>query len=90
MKTVSVLLPCDSTQLINLLESKLRDGVVTFAYKKKSTEELRIARGTLNPNLFEYHYKGKKRKKPKDCVLYWDIDKGNWRMLKTYNLIQVI
>lgn len=77
-------------QLRNEIIVRMQKGVVTFAYKKKTTGELRIAHGTLDTSLYDYTSKGSHRKMPDDQYCYWDMDKQGWRCFKDYNLIKII
>lgn len=77
---------------INLSEaivSKLAEGPVEFAYRKKSGE-LRIAKGTTNLSHIpeENHPQGYERniKRP-DNKPYWDLNSNGWR---AFNLGQVV
>lgn len=89
MNDISVKRPADSREMINGLLERMRRGVVTFAYKKESTEEVRIARGTLDGTLFDYEFKtGGHRPRP-GLVTYWDMDRQGWRSLKEENILQI-
>lgn len=82
MQTVSFIVNED---LAAELRERLREGVVTFIYKKESTGEPRLARGTTRPGLFSYEFKGKPSHDPRR-VNYYDLDRGGWRCLLADNL----
>lgn len=90
MATITVKTSGSQDELIERLRKKLREGEVTFAYKKKSTDELRIARGTTNTSLFNYNFHSEKPKELIDQINYWDLEKNEWRSLKTENIIKIM
>lgn len=89
MNEISVIRPAGGGELARELVSRMRAGIVTFAYKKKSTSQVRIAHGTLDPSLIDYEYKGSPREPPEGQITYWDTDKGGWRSLKEENILQI-
>lgn len=60
----------------------------SFAYRKKDGS-LRIAKGTLDPNLIpaDQQPKGSGFGKPADLVSYWDMNVQGWRAFDTNNLL---
>lgn len=72
------------------LRSLLKQGEVRFLFKKKSDETVRYARGTTNTDLFDYTFKGSKRKKNDSVIEFFDLDKGEWRSCKIENLILIL
>lgn len=65
------------------LIEKMRSGEATFKYKKKSTGEVREARGTLNLSMVPEDHQPKgvdSDKKVNDTTqAYYDLDKQGWR-----------
>lgn len=90
MNEITVRKPDTDLHLAATLVEKMRDGVVTFAYKKESTGEARIAHGTLNGALFHYEYKTAGRKPAEGIITYWDMDKQGWRSLHGENILQIL
>lgn len=90
MNEITVIKPDTDLQLAAILVEKMREGVVTFAYKKESTGEARIAHGTLNKALFHYEYKSADRKPSEGIITYWDMDKQGWRSLHEGNILQIL
>ena len=70
------------------LRERLRESVVTFIYKKKSTGEPRLAHGTTKKELFSYEFKGKPCHDPRR-INYFDLDRGEWRSLLVKNLVSI-
>lgn len=89
MHTITINIRENVYSMANVLRLRLSAGAVTFVYKKESTGELRIAHGTLCPLLFTYERKGG-REPPHDQISYWDLDKGQWRSVKTRNIIRIL
>lgn len=90
MNEITVIKPDTDLHLTAILVEKMRDGVVTFAYKKESTGEARIAHGTLNKDLFHYEYKNPNHEPKEGIITYWDMDKQGWRSLHEENILQII
>lgn len=90
MNDITVSRPADNSNLVRLLKAKMEVGVVTFAYKKVSTNEVRIARGTTNSSLFQYEYKNPQHEPTPGIITYWDMDKQGWRSLHEDNILQII
>ena len=77
------------------LKKKLKSGIVTFIYKKKSTGETRHAVGTTNIALIPREkrlkpYKERTRRAPSDSIVYYDLDKEDVRSLKDRFLQRVV
>ena len=77
------------------LKKKLKSGIVTFVYKKKSTGETRHAVGTTNIALIPKEkrlkpYKERTRRAPSDSIVYYDLDKEDIRSLKDRFLQRVV
>ena len=77
------------------LKKKLKSGVVTFIYKKKSNGETRRAVGTTNISLIPKEkrlkpYNERTRRAPADSIVYYDLDKEDIRSLKDHFLQRVV
>lgn len=77
------------------LKKKLKSGIVTFIYRKKSTGETRRAVGTTNIALIPKEkrlkpYKERTRRAPSDSIVYYDLDKEDVRSLKDHFLQRVV
>ena len=77
------------------LKKKLKSGIVTFIYRKKSTGETRRAVGTTNIALIPKEkrlkpYKERTRRAPSDSIVYYDLDKEDVRSLKDRFLQRVV
>lgn len=77
------------------LKKKLKSGIVTFIYRKKSTGETRRAVGTTNIALIPKEkrlkpYKERTRRAPSDSIVYYDLDKEDVRSLKDSFLQRVV
>ena len=77
------------------LKKKLKSGIVTFLYRKKSTGETRRAVGTTNIALIPKEkrlkpYKERTRRAPSDSIVYYDLDKEDVRSLKDRFLQRVV
>ena len=71
------------------LVALMKQGIVEFIFKKKSTGELRKAKGTLKRNLIPLEFqrkRGRPKKRPEDLVIYYDVDKQDIRSFKDYLL----
>ena len=90
MNDITVSRPSNNADLVRLLKAKMETGVVTFAYKKVSTGEVRIARGTTCKTLYHYCFKSSDREPVPGIITYWDMDKENWRSLHEENILQII
>ena len=71
------------------LKAKLQSGVAHFEYVKKNGE-IREAWGTTCSNLMKAKvYGGGIRRDFVNCVVYWDVEVGDFRSLRFENLIKV-
>lgn len=71
------------------LVALMKQGIVEFIFKKKSTGELRKAKGTLKRTLIPPEFqrkRGRPKKRPEDLVIYYDVDKQDIRSFKDYLL----
>ena len=75
--------------LLNELKTRMRRGVVKFAYLKKSGE-VRIAYGTMMPTLVDDHINGRGNcgDVRKVCT-YFDVERGNFRCFQIHSLIKI-
>lgn len=75
--------------MIETLKAKLQSGVAHFTYMKKNGE-LREAWGTTCSNLMKAKvYGGGIRRDFVNCVVYWDVEVGDFRSLRFENLVKV-
>jgi hypothetical protein len=74
---------------IETLKAKLQSGVAHFEYVKKNGE-IREAWGTTCSNLMKAKvYGGGIRRDFVNCVVYWDVEVGDFRSLRFENLVKV-
>ena len=74
---------------IETLKAKLQSGVAHFTYMKKNGE-LREAWGTTCSNLMKAKVYGNGIKRDfVNCVVYWDVEVGDFRSLRFENLVKV-
>jgi hypothetical protein len=69
------------------LVANLRKGVYSFSFIKKSTGEVREAKGTLNQSLINYEYKGGSWSKW-NIVRFFDTKINEFRCLDVRTLIK--
>ena len=75
--------------MIETLKAKLQSGVAHFEYVKKNGE-IREAWGTTCSNLMKAKVYGNGIKRDfVNCVVYWDVEIGDFRSLRFENLIKV-
>lgn len=72
------------------LLAKLKKGVVSFQFVKKSDGTTRTAKGTLNNDLFSYEKKGSDRKTVNTLITFWDVENNGFRSFDITNFIQYI
>ena len=72
------------------LLAKLKKGVVSFQFIKKTDNTTRTAKGTLSSDLFSYESKGSDRKKTGTMVTFWDVENNGFRSFDITNFIQYI
>ena len=71
----------------------MKQGVVEFMFRKKSTGKMRKAHGTLKRDLIPpeaQRKRGRPKKRPEDLVIYYDTDKKAIRSFKDYLLQKVL
>lgn len=71
----------------------MKQGIVEFLYKKKSTGKMRRAHGTLKRDLIPpkaQRKRGRPKKRPEDLVIYYDTDRKDIRSFKDYLLKKVL
>lgn len=90
MHELTLKVPDDSKALALQLRQALRSGIVTFTYKKKTTGQLRVARGTTNKAVHGYTFRNSKPLEIPGQINYWDTDKAKWRSVKENNIIKII
>lgn len=74
---------------LTLLRSMLKRGIVEFKYKKKDGT-IRKAEGTLKKSLIPEIDKDCGNDFPKECFVYYDLEKDDWRMFLHNNFIGII
>lgn len=74
---------------LNELKARMREGVVKFAYLKKSGE-VRIAYGTMMPALVGDHINGRGicGDARKVCT-YFDVERGQFRCFQLQSLVKI-
>ena len=76
-------------QIIDVLKTKLQNGVAHFLFLKKDGS-LREAWGTTANNLIKANVNGRGVSRDAvNSVCYWDVEKGGFRSLRFENLVQV-
>lgn len=71
----------------------MKQGIVEFMFRKKSTGKMRKAHGTLKRDLIPpeaQRKRGRPKKRPEDLVIYYDTDKKAIRSFKDYLLQKVL
>ena len=77
-------------QMMDLLKSKLQNGIAHFIFQKKDGS-IREAWGTTSYNLIKANVNGRGIARDYvNCVCYWDVEKGGFRSFRFENLIQVL
>lgn len=78
---------------IKQFTQNLHNGIIVFAFKKKSDGTSRKARGTLDkrlmPNSFKAWRRKTNRRAPKNSVVFFDLDKQEIRSFKDYLLQKI-
>lgn len=88
-RTNSIEMGVIKAMMIETLKAKLQSGIAHFTYMKKNGE-IREAWGTTCSNLMKAKvYGGGIRKDFVNCVVYWDVEVGDFRSLRFENLIKV-
>ena len=74
---------------LNELKSRMREGIVKFAYLKTSGE-IRIAYGTMMPALVGDHINGRGvcGDARKVCT-YFDVERGQFRCFQLHSLVKI-
>ena len=79
----------EQNRLIDILVERLDEGEVHFTYKKTS-DEIREARGTRKMSLIPEEDRSKGRDVFQDwCTNYYDLDERVWRRMINSNLISI-
>ena len=88
-RTTSIEMGIIKAMQIETLKAKLQSGVAHFEYIKKNGE-IREAWGTTCSNLMKAKvYGGGIRRDFVNCVVYWDVEVGDFRSLRFENLVKV-
>ena len=88
-RTNSIEMGVIKAMMIETLKAKLQSGVAHFEYMKKNGE-IREAWGTTCSNLMKAKVYGNGIKRDfVNCVVYWDVEIGDFRSLRFENLIKV-
>lgn len=99
MKTTSSFSDCSYQMLCEMNDKAkklcdlMKQGIVEFIFKKKSTGKMRHAKGTLKRSLIPPEFqrkRGRPKKHPEDLVIYYDVDKQDIRSFKDYLLQKVV
>lgn len=69
-------------------EAAMKTKVVEFFFMKMNGE-VRQAFGTLLQSHIDYTPNGTGHAASRDCIRYWDEEKGAWRQFKAYNFLRV-
>lgn len=89
-RTQSTLCGMTKAMMIEVLKSKLREGVASFVFAKKDGT-LRHAYGTTKKELADAHINGRGVSRENfACCAYWDVEKGAWRSFRWETLVQVL
>ena len=77
--------------MVENLKKSLKEGVVTFQFKKKDGS-IRTATGTTNKGTLEYVYNFKGGDGPSryGYTSYWDVEKEDWRCFNENELIAIL
>jgi WYL_2, Sm-like SH3 beta-barrel fold len=68
------------------LKEAMQSDVVEFQFIK-SDKSVRIAKGTLNSELFQYEAKGTSVPTSPDVIRYFDLDANSWRSFRIERLL---
>ena len=89
-RTDSTLCGMTKAMMIEVLKTKLREGVASFIFCKKDGT-LRHAYGTTKKELASAHINGRGESRENyACCAYWDVEKGAWRSFRWETLVQVL
>lgn len=88
-RTNSIEMGVIKAMMIETLKAKLQSGIAHFTYMKKNGE-IREAWGTTCSNLMKAKVYGSGiRRDFVNCVVYWDVEVGDFRSLRFENLVKV-
>lgn len=76
---------CEMNDKAKKLVELMKQGIVKFIYRKKSTGKIRKAEGTLKRDLIPpeaQRKRGRPKKRPDDLVIYYDVGKKAIRSFK--------
>lgn len=69
------------------MRQELKDNIITFKFKKRNGE-IRKAHGTLHPSYLPALRGGSP--KPERQMVYYDLDKKQWRSFRSYSFIKIL
>ncbi len=88
-RTDSTLCGMTKAMMIELLKSKLREGIAMWEYVKKDGS-IRRAYGTTKKELVAEHINGRGESRENyACCAYWDAEKGAWRSFRWETILRV-
>ena len=89
-RTDNALCGMTKAMMIEVLKTKLREGVASFVFVKKDGS-LRHAYGTTKKELADAHINGRGESRENyACCAFWDVEKGAWRSFRWETLVQVL
>lgn len=89
-RTDNALCGITKAMMIELLKSKLREGIAHFVFVKKDGT-LREAWGTTKKELVSAHVNGRGVSRENyACCAFWSVEDGAWRSFRWETLIQVL
>lgn len=89
-RTDNALCGITKAMMIQVLKTKLSEGVASFVFAKKDGT-LRHAYGTTKKELASAHINGRGESRENyACCAYWDVEKGAWRSFRWETLVQVL
>lgn len=76
---------------VNDLHTALKNGVVTFQYRKKDGS-IRTANGTTKSDIVKenYRFAGGTGPKAYGFTSYWDVEKEDWRCFADSRLVAIL
>lgn len=68
---------------------KLQNNIIVFRYKKRDGS-IRKAEGTLHPKYLPPPKSDKEFVRPEYQIVYFDIDKKDWRSFRSFDFIEIL
>lgn len=68
---------------------KLQNNIIVFRYKKRDGS-IRKAEGTLHPKYLPPPKSDKEFVRPEYQIVYFDIDKKDWRSFRSFEFIEIL